>query len=472
MPATIPISRKSVKVEVQPEAPIDVPIITSRQARMSGAGQPQYLATTLDVSRIQSALRAAERGDTWLLFTIYRDMVSSYAHLGAEWNKRKAVITGQPESLVPYEIGNKDDVVACEVIRQMIDGCRNWFDGLNHLLDATLYPVSCAEKIYEPVPLSESGMYKHPIRMKLKEVAPIDYTLLCFKIPYLPANNQTNPAMNFNPDDWEAWLRFYETFPTGVVNWSTMNVYAPNRHAHIIHRGNMMSPTIPPNFGGHMRSILFWWLLATQDRDWWALMMQKYGSPFILGKADAQQKDTIEFLQSAFSMATQIGGLVIDKKAEAELIQANASDGSNSHKIFNDYCNCEVSKTVVGQVLSSTPKNTGLGSGMAAQAEDVREDIRQQDSMRLSDTLEKQLFADFLKVNGYRGRPPHIKWGGMRNGEAATFSHNLQLMGAAGYELTDDALQVASNKYGYGIRRREIVEPKVGGDKPKDTTKK
>jgi phage gp29-like protein len=464
-----PISRitlaKKPTEPVKESAPVSAaPTIEfERRARMSGISQPQYLGTTLDVNRIQAALRTAERGDTWLLFTIFRDMCAGFPHLTAEWAKRRGVIVGQPESLVPSTVGDADDELACEVIREMIDGCRNWFDALNHFLDATLYPLSASEKIYEPVSMADSILFKHPIRYKLKEIAPIDYTLLCFKIPYLSSAAKTgNPWLQYDADDWESWLRFYETQPNGGINFGTMAVYGPNRDHHIVHRGNMSSPSIPPNFGGILRQILFLWLLSTQDRDWWALMMQKYGSPFIKAGVDAQQKDTVAFMQQAFSMAAQIGGLVHDKKALVELVQANATDGSNAHKVFSDFWNCEVSKLVVGQVLSSTPKNTGLGSGMAAQAEEVREDIRQFDTMKLGDTLKNQLFIPYLRLNGYRGSCS-IKWGGMREGAASTFADTLQKMGSGGYELDDTGLTVASNKLGYAIRRRELPDPANAG---------
>jgi hypothetical protein len=285
-----------------------------------------------------------------------------------------------------------------------------------------------------------------------KEIAPIPYILLCFKIPYLNFKSDTkNPAVVFNPDMWEGWLRFYRTNDVGGVNYSINDVYAPDPEVHIIHRGNILCPSIPLNFGGQIRAILFWWLLATQDRDWWAIMMQKYGSPFILGKADAQQLDTMQFLQNAFAMATQIGGLVIDKKAEAELIQANATDGSNAHKTFNDYCNCEVSKIVIGQVLSSTPKNTGLGSGMAAQAESVREDIKLADQTNFQDTLENQLFEPYLRVNGYAGRAPKIYWGGIKVGDAMAFTKSLAQAYQGGYRIPVDHLTICEEKLGYPL---------------------
>lgn len=438
----------------------------NRKARMSGVAQPQYLGTTMDVSRIQAALRAAERGDTYLLMTIFRDMSISYTHLGAEWGKRKSVITGQPESLIPNDPNNEDDKVACEVIQEMIYNCRNWFDGLNHLLDATLYPISCAEKIYEPVSASEQGLYKHPLRYRLKEIAPIDYILLNFKVPYLPQfGNNRNSAQVYNADDWESWLRFYATNDIGAVNYSMADTYAPDHAIHIVHRGNMLSSVIPPNFGGHMRSILFWWLLATQDRDWWALMMAKYGMPIPVAMVDAQQKDTVAQIQQALALCSQLGGIVIDRKAKIEWEQVAGTDGSNSHKVFNDYCNCEVSKIVIGQVLSSTPKNTGLGSGMAAQAEEVREDIRQQDSMRLADTLERQLFTQYLRINGYPGKSPRISWGGMRDGAAQSMSVTLANLKNAGLQPTKPALVTIGEKYGFGLEvaPEPKAEPAFGG---------
>jgi len=434
-------------------------ILTSRYARMSGYGQPQNLSTTLDVQRIQNALRMAERGDVWMLFTIYRDVIIGYTHLQAEWNKRKMVITGQPETLIPHDPNNEDDKIACEVIREMIDNCRNWFDGLNHLLDATLYPLSIAEKIYEPVSMSDGAIkYKHPVRYRLKEIAPVDYTLLCFKIPYMPSFSMANSdsPQAFNADDWESWLRLYKTNPSGNVIWSTAEVYRPDPVHHIVHRGNMLSPTIAPNFGGHMRSILFWWLLATQDRDWWAQFMAKFGMPIMIGKADAQQRDTVEFLQQAFSMATQLGGLVIDKRAEVELAQVNSTDGSNAHKLFSDFCNSEVSKIVVGQSMSAKPEKTGMGSGAANQSEEIREDIRQQDTMRLSDTLCRQLFRQYLDINGYKGNVPKTYWGGMRPGAGQAMADTLNKLGAGGYELDDAGLINMSQRYGFGIQRREI----------------
>ena len=437
------IGFSAAPVEAKPK------VATKRQARMSGLGQPQYLASTLDVQRIKNTLRYADRGDTWLMFTIFRDMVASYGHLQSEWSKRKCVITGNAETLIPYDPKDADDVIACEVISQMIDGCRNWHDGLMHLLDATLYPLAAAEKIFEPVGSADASRYKHPLRLKLKEIAPIDPTLLCFKLPYVPTFGEKDSANRYDPEGWESWLRYYGTTDNGMGQYSLQNAYQPDPNVHIVHRGNMLSPVIPPNFGGHMRTLLFPWLLATQGRDWFALLMQKYGMPIPVAKVNTQQKDTVEYMQQALALCTQLGGIVIDTKAELDWGQVAATDSASAHKAFQEWLDSHTSRVVIGQSYSSNPKNTGMGSGAAAQSEEIREDFRIQDTMKLSDTLRNQLFRQFLDVNGYRGRAPKIRWGGMRSGEAATFAKTLAATKSAGLIPTERGLRTVNEKFGF-----------------------
>lgn len=436
---------------------------TQRQARISGLGQPQYIASTLDVQRIQNALRSAERGDTWLLFTIFRDMVASYGHLQAQWAKRKAVITGNSETLIPADPDNEDDKIACEVIKQIINNCDNWRIGLTHLLDATLYPLAAAEKIWEEVGQAQSIKYKYPLRYRLKEIAPIDPTLLCFKLPYLPTFAERDSANRYDPDRWENWLRFYSTTENGAVKYSMQDIYPPNPDHHIIHRGNMLSPIVPPNFGGQMRGILFPWLLATQGRDWFALLMQKYGMPIPVAKVNTQQKDTVANMQEALALCSQLGGIVIDSKATIEWGSVSSTDSANAHKVFQEWLDSHVSRVVGCESYSSNPKNTGMGSGAASQSEEIREDLRKIDTMNLSDTLERQLFKQALEINGYRGNPPRVIWGGMRAGEAETFMRMIASAKAGGLKPTDRGVNTINRFVGVEFEVDEMADaPPLG----------
>jgi phage gp29-like protein len=213
-----------------------------------------------------------------------------------------------------------------------------------------------------------------------------------------------------------------------------------------------------------MRAILFWWLLATKGRDWWGIYMQKYGNPFLVGYVDTQDKNTVNVLQQNFSMATQIGGMVVNKNAKIEMEQAASGDASSSYKALKDACNEEVSKVVVGQVLSSTAKNTGLGSGMADFHGEVRDDIREYDTRKLSETLTTQLFAYYLRINGIPGNPPTLTWGGKREGDAVGQADTLAKLKQAGLQPTEGAITVLSERLGLELERApEPVAKPMGG---------
>lgn len=443
----------------QPEPAKPAKVRQKKEAAITGAGQPAYQANTLDVSRINNALRAAERGDTWMLFTLFRDMVASYGHLNAEWNKRKLVITGNPEILIPANPDDEDDKIACEVIKEMIEHCDNWNDGLTHLLDATLYPLAAAEKIFEPVTDSENTKFKHRIRYRLKEISPIDPTLLCFKLPYVPSFGLHNDPQRYDPNDWEAWLRFYKTTESGAVNYTLGNTYKPDPNYHVIHKGGMLSPTVPPNFGGLMRQILFPWLLSTAGRDWFALLMQKYGQPIIVGKTNSSKQESVLNMQQAFAMATQLGGIVVDSKDTVDFASVSGTDLADGHLKFQKWLDSLVSRLTTGSSLASNPEKTGMGSGANAQAEEIREDYRKKDTVSLDNTLRRQCFKQYLEINGYRGNAPHIRWGGMRAGEASTFADMVATMSSGGYELDDVGLRTANENLGVTFRAKP--EPKV-----------
>ena len=459
---TLPVSTKSFTAPAHPNESVEsssvaaMPIATERVARESGLSQPYYQATIVDVQRIQAALRAAERGQTWLLETIFRDMTASDTHLNAEWQKRKMVICGQPMSLQPADPNNPDDVAAVPVIQEAIDHCRNWQEGLKHLLDATLRVTSVCEKIFEPISLSDSKSkkYKHLTRFRLKELAPVDYQLFCYQVPYQSTlrSGTENPATVFNADDWESWLRFYKTMPSGSIDYGLKDVYAPNPDIHLIHHGILQSPTIPPNFGGLIRALLFWWLFKTQDRDWWTLMMSRFGMPIPVAKVNSSNKQTVNDMRSALALGVQIGGIVIDKAATIEWGQIAGTDGSNQHKIFQDFANAEQSKIIVGQTTSASSPKGGLAGGMAEQSETVRSDIRMWDIVNLKWTLENGLFPQILKWNGYRGQVKNF-WGGVRPGEMKTIAGALQSGYAAGLRPTEGGIKTYSETVGIEMER-------------------
>lgn len=486
---TLPV-KDGGKLEVIPRSQMPPGVTFSKVGRLSGWGMPMNLSVTLDVTRIQGALRTAERGDTWQLFTIYRDMEMGFTHFQGEFAKRKQTVIGQPHTVLPKRKGNSDDEKACKVIEEMIDHCDNWQQALDNMLDATLWPVAVSEKIYAPVEPSDQDDYEFPIKFRLREISPVDPVLYCYKIPYLASgfsgaaattvdgNGSNDSSIRFNPDDWEAWLRFYTVNDNGYPNFSPASTYAPDPRIHLVHRGSNLSKVVPDNYGGHMRAILFWWFLATQARDWWGRYMQKWGHPYVVAKVDVQQKDTVAFITNALAQSMEIGGLVIDKNAEAQLMQAASLNGSEGYKVFEEFCHDEVSKVVVGQTLSAGAKSTGLGSGVADLHGKVLDSYRQSDMRKLSDTLVKQLFNQYLRYNGYKGHIKGIIWGGKDEKQVFQLAQSVQAFKDAGLQLTDRGIETTNERTGLEFERApEPVEepafpPKNGSPKKKPTKTK
>jgi phage gp29-like protein len=107
---------------------------------------------------------------------------------------------------------------------------------------------------------------------------------------------------------------------------------------------------------------------------------------------------------------------------------------------------------------------------MADQAEGVREDVKIADQTNFSDTLEKQLFEQCLRINGYPGRAPKIFFGGIKIKDAMMFTKSLAQLYQGGYRLTKDAMVTAEEKLGYPIELvpEDVMNPKPAGKVLKD----
>ena len=152
---------------------------TQLMARASGWADPANLSTVADdIIKIQGALRQAERGDTRILFTLYRDMILGSTHIQAELNKRKMVVAGQVYNIQPVDKENPDDAKACDYIKDMIEDAENWDMAMGYSMDAAIWPISVLEKIYDPFP--DNMGRKRPVRYALKKTCasgPLDSLL-------------------------------------------------------------------------------------------------------------------------------------------------------------------------------------------------------------------------------------------------------------------------------------------------------
>ncbi|NLN01529.1 MAG: DUF935 family protein [Lentisphaerae bacterium] len=374
----------------------------------------------LTAASLLAAIEEAQAGYTANLFAIYRDLIASDNQLQSEFAKRKWAVTGDTVSIQPWDKNSHLDVATKDICAPLLDSAV-FNDACAWLLNGTLYPVAVVEKVYRQTP---DGF-------KIKSLIPVPYRLLDYR---------------------DGILKIFDTDKDGTV-LPTTHIADPARY--IVHRGHTLP--IPDTWGGPMRSILFWVLLRTMGRQWWADLLERFGMPFLKGKyRDQAGKDVLE---KAFRMALRLGGIVVSQNTEVEITQAAASDSSSSHNLFIELCNKEISKLIVGQTLSSTADSTGIGQGAAPLQGEVRDDIRKADARHLSMTLRNQLFMQLCAINGLAGNAPNVLFGADSAADMFKLVASVKHLYDAGLEPDDEGLETIQERVGFGIRRRAAITP-------------
>ena len=391
--------------------------------------QPPTIATSLDVDRVHEIFQEAQVGSVRDLFALYRDILMSDNHMQTEFGSRKLAVLGDVLTVQPADKTNPDDVKASADVQTAIGDIPGWLDACAYLLHSTLWPVSILEKVFS----STVDGYQ------IARLVPVPYELLDYSMGY---------------------LRIWDTDPRMGTMLGTAQI--PTDERYIIHRGHLL-PTAD-NWGGPMRSIVFWWLLGAMGRDWWSRFLDRYGSPFVVGKYEQGDDASRSVLERAFQYAVKIGGLVVSKETQVELIQAAAGNSGEAYEKFLGICQREKSKLILGQASTET-RATGLGSGVSAQQEGVRQDIRQYDAQKLGNTLRDQLFSQWLRINGISGRIKLV-WGGESTEERKATGDLLKNLHDSGLELTDDGITALSERLGFSLRRASTPSPARAGVAP------
>lgn len=405
-----------------------------RVTRFDVRAMPAEIAGMLDVDRVAEIITSAQNGQLEDLFALYRDMILTHSHLQGRFGDRKEAVVGDALNIKALDKRQKGDMLAAAVIEDQVKSLKSWETACLHLLDSTLYPVAVVEKVFRPcnrvmsvaLPAVRGPTFVQ-IRYELAELVPVPHELLDFR---------------------NGHLQIRETDSNGRPTGGVQDI-DPTRY--IVHRGHTLST--PDNWGGPLRSLVFWWLLGTMDREWWGRFLDKYGMPFLVGKYDQADDASRSVMERAFSLATKLGGLVVSRETDVEIKQAAASDAGDAFEKLHRIANEEISKLILGQTLSSDAKGSGLSDGGATDQGEIRQDKRRFDARRLGATFTFQLFEQILRYNGIQGRAPLAMWGAVSVAEMTAYSTWLQNLRQGGLRVADSGLEVLSELFGMAIER-------------------
>ena len=497
------------------EMPSEHGVLQEIQARLSGLGEPPQFGNRVTLKDIQNAIRMAELGETYYMFALFRDMTENDPHLQAEIGKRVMSFMGQTESIEPANPKNSDDKIAVEVIEDMRENCENWDEGSVHLALGHIWPISGAEKIYRRVEPEEAHEFRHQVAYKLHELHPIPWPLYTYKVAYwnagmiggtpgelltqqgaqigtgsVPINNPAGitayhppqdleqaDVYRWNPQDWHPDLRFYGTLPNGIIDWTLSSGYKPNKIRHVLHRAQVATSGIRDNFGATMRALIPIWFYKRNLLDWYMQSMERYGAPFVVAMANMQNKNVSDVLTKAFNQASILRALLVPSGTKIQLEQAQTSGMSDGFAKAIEVLNMEETKAILGITMATSNKGNGLsgGSGQADLQGEVKEEWSLFDKRKYCNMQRTQIFNQYLRINGYRGKCRSVRGGVSAQQQALVAKTFLQLR-QAGWKISDDDAQKMSNIFALKMEPCEVpgqekAQPLRGDAIPSDKSK-
>lgn len=154
-------------------------------------------------------------------------------------------------------------------------------------------------------------------------------------------------------------------------------------------------------YGKGLGHILFWPVFfKRQDISFWLVFADKFGSPTALGKYPASaKKDERDKLLAALKAIAQDAGVIVPDGMLIELLEASRAGSIDTYEKLARYMDEQISVAVLGETITTTPKSTGLGSGVADAQNEVREEIARADADLLSDTLNATLVRWIVDYN-------------------------------------------------------------------------
>jgi phage gp29-like protein len=389
---------------------------------ISTQSETPALAHTVSVDTIHAALRQAEQGDTERLFALYRDIRLGHAHTQTLYNQRKLAVLTKAMSIVPADPKSPADRAAAEACKALTASPGWLTQGLNHLLNGHLYPVAVMEQTYRAAPGGNA------LRYLPGQWRPVPYRLL----------------------DWtNGRLQICDADRITGARMATRQDPEPLRH--VIHRGHLLTD-VPDQWGGPMRAVLFWWLFATQDRDWWVRFLDRFGAPFLVAKYDTADSKSQRTLTTAFSQATRLFGLVVSRETDVNVHAVATQSHGEAFRVFQEFANSELSKLILGQTMTVTAQAGGLGGAQAEVQDATKDDIRAWDLAALSETVNAQIIQPFLWINGILGEAV-LQVAADSGQDLRDKTEFLTAAAKIGLEPTDDAVEQLSKSSGVQLQR-------------------
>jgi phage gp29-like protein len=351
------------------------------------------------------------------LLALYREIEVADDVISSALNSRKLAVLADLPTVQPFDKKSLDDQRAAELFQRALDNSPTFLDGCKHWLSGCLWPVSVCQVNWLPGRL-EYGSFELAA-VPLEQLDYTDYT-----------------------------LRIASVTPEGAPIYGQSKYPSPDQF--IQHRGHLSSHS--DLWGGPFRALIFWHLFGACNRDWLVRFLERFGSPFMVGRYDPDDEESRANLETAFSQAAQTFGIVATSETQIDLHEAKSAVGSAAYEAFHNIAERAKTRVILGQTLSAKNEATGIGSGNSSLQGEVRSEYKQWDRLMLAATIRRGLAEPFMRINRLPGNAPKLTFPG-DPADLARIGSYLQTAAAAGLEVDEAGLETLNDQTGISLRR-------------------
>lgn len=205
-------------------------------------------------------------------------------------------------------------------------------------------------------------------------------------------------------------------------------------------------------YGEALLSRLYWpWFFRTHGWQFWMQWLERWGTPFLVGKTTGSPENMANALAAAVQSAT----IAVNVDEEVHVVQQNSGSAHFEH--FEEAVTKRIQKMILGQTLTTDAKG---GSFAAAKVHDnVRMDKRNADIRLIGGTVQRIINALWL-LNDFAGEPPAFVMEDGTGLELERAKRDAELLNTGRVKLSREYF---INNYDFEDGEVEVVEPEAVG---------
>lgn len=344
--------------------PIDRAVLTEPQTARVAALQNDLITSQLDgitPARAARILRDADQSDILGQHQLFDDMLDRDAHLVCEYDKRRQAVLGLDWSIDPPANASRAEKKAAAWVEDIL---RTVVDDLEDVLLAAMDAVGHG---FAPIELEW--------RRQGTEWVPV-----------------------FHPRP-QTWFRLSQDRRELRLRDNSGNGAEPLPFGWIMHQPGKIK-TGYLSRAGILRVLIWPFMYKAYSIGDFAEFLETWGLPIIIGKYN--QAASSEEKASLFRAVTALGHdarAIMPEQMAIEISKITGTGSGTPHLEMAAWADGAQSKALLGQVLSSEAKATGMGSGVADLHAEVRRDILIADARQLASTITRDLVYPLVALN-------------------------------------------------------------------------